>query len=77
MYGEEFGEVEGEEERGVGLDLFVWWGEEISLGALMGEEGGKGYTSPPGLSSRKPRFGMWMSNVQGTFWAEVRMAEME
>lgn len=35
------------------------------------------YTSPPGFSSRWPRPGMGRVNVQGTFWASVRIASME
>lgn len=34
-------------------------------------------TSPPGFSSRWPRPGMGRVNVQGTFWASVRIASME
>lgn len=35
------------------------------------------YTSPPGFSSRWPRPGIGRLNVQGSFWASVKIASME
>lgn len=35
------------------------------------------HTSPPGFSSKCPRPGMGRVNVQGSFWASVRIASME
>ena len=53
------------------------WG--VSGGGGGREEVGKGRvcTSPPGFSSRWPRPGMGRVNVQGSFWASVRIASME
>lgn len=79
MDAEQLGEPEREGERGV-------WGYLFIIHARVGISGGIGsafvegewvYTSPPGFSSSWPRPGMGRVNVQGSFWASVKIASME
>lgn len=50
---------------------------EVSRGMGREGKGRRELTSPPGFSSRKPRPGIGISNVQGIFCASVRIASME
>lgn len=79
MDSEGLGEPEGEWGWGVFLDLERWGGGSVFGGEEESRGKGKGggvHTSPPWLPSREPRPGMSRANVQGTFWASVRIAWM-
>lgn len=73
---------EGGEEWYVGLSIYHSCPEVGISGGIRSGDCRKGnwlvyHTSPPGFSSSWPRPGMGRVNVQGIFWASVKIASME